>query len=195
MKTATIAIIALAALAGCAGDEVTGGEPTVLRTVDEIEQFASFEDMVLSTDLVVEGEVVAIEPGRVVGTPEHREELAVATVRVARVLHRGPAVATDPREVAIEFPRFVDIAGHGRRRIVRSDQGDQYELGETGFYLLRRTREDTYRTVNIQGRIPVRDGQVDAPEAAASLVGPDPSAVRVRIETAVRQAETGTVAP
>lgn len=186
MRRQNILTIALV-LAGCS--EVEPAEDrTILRTVEEIEQFASFEEMVLAADLMIEGEVVSIDPGRVVGTPDHREELAVATVRVSRVLFRGAEVASPPEQVAIEFHRFVDIAGHGRRRIVRSDGGDEYELGEVGFYALRRTEAGAYRTVSIQGRLPVRQGQVDAPEAATALAGRDPAAIRLRIEEAARQA-------
>ena len=90
-----------------------------------MEHFASFEDMVFAADLLVEGEVVGIEPGRVIEPPGHREELTVATLSVERVIHRSDAVAAPPDQVAIEFSRFVDIEGHGRRRIIRADGGER----------------------------------------------------------------------
>ena len=179
--------LALAFAAGC-GDADTAEDGTILRTVDEMEHFASFEDMVFAADLLVEGEVVGIEPGRVIETPGHREELAVATLSVERVIHRSDAVATAPDQVAIEFSRFVDLEGHGRRRIVRADGGDEFEVGEAGFYALKQTYGGVYRVVNIQGRIPVRDGAIDAPEAARTLASGDPATVRRQIEEAALKA-------
>ena len=191
MRRTLILSIVLGALSACA-DEGAPEEATILRTVDEIEQYTSIEEMVLATDLLIEGEVVSIDPGRVIATPDHRHQMAVATVAVSKVYLHGDDIPAPPAEVAIEFPRYVDIAGHGRRRIVRADQGDQYEVGEAGVYALRLTRAGTFRTVSIQGRIPIRDGQILAPEAAAQLAGGDPVHLRRRIEDAARLAEDGS---
>jgi hypothetical protein len=48
--------------------------------------------------------------------------------------------------------------------------------------------------VNIQGRIPVRDGAIDAPEAARTLASGDAAAVRRQIEQAALKASAAPFA-
>lgn len=43
--------------------------------------------------------------------------------------------------------------------------------------------------MNIQGRIPARDGAIDAPEAARTLAGGDPAEVRRQLEAAASEAQ------
>ena len=170
IKLSTIVLGAALAAAGCVSDEEPinpGDGTTVTRIVEEVFEFDSLGQMILESDLVIEGEVLDVRAGREAGPAHHRTRYAVAVVRVNRVLH-GRASGGD--EIEIEFPRWLLMPEHGARRIVRADGADEYEPGEMGYYHLRGIEGlSSYRTLNSQARLPIVDGLVASP-----LTEPDP---------------------
>jgi hypothetical protein len=165
-----IVLGAVLVTAGCVSDEEPidpGSGTTVSRIVEEVFEFDSLAQMALDSDLVIEGEVLDVRPGRETGQAHHRTQHAVAVVRITRVVH-GQASAGD--EIDVEFARYLLMPEHGVKRIVRADGADEYEPGEIGFYHLRELEGlGAYRTLNSQARLPIIDGVASSP-----LTEPDP---------------------
>ena len=73
---------------------------------DEIETYASLDEMTRAADAVVRGQVVSVAPGRVFGSsPADALHYAAATVRVDELL-AGDLPADQSRELTLEIPLF-----------------------------------------------------------------------------------------
>jgi hypothetical protein len=196
-----IVLGAVLATAGCVSDEEPidpGSGTTVTRIVEEVFEFDSLAQMTLDSDLVIEGEVLDVRPGRETGPEHHRTQHGVAVVRVARVVH-GQASAGE--EIEIEFARYLLMPEHGVKRIVRADGADEYEPGEAGYYHLREIEGlGVYRTLNSQARLPIVDGLASSPltesdPLLAKLDGVSADEVHAQMVEAATLVQSGLVTP
>jgi hypothetical protein len=139
-------------LAGCLLAVVAVGcsreESPRYAGVDEVQTFQSLAGMVAGADAIVQGTVVAIEPGRTVGEESGNPvQFQQVTIQVEEVL----AGSLPEREILLE-------EGFGIPPV-------NSEMGDTGFYFIHLKLDSPkttpyYRLVNTQGRFLEADGKV-----------------------------------
>ncbi|HEU5060793.1 MAG TPA: hypothetical protein VFU21_29890 [Kofleriaceae bacterium] len=164
------------ASAGCGGGEVDDEEmsedPVRVISMREPVTFTSLEDMVLSSDLVIEGHVVASKPGELRGEgPDGLGgvQFAETTVKVHRVL----AGAVAGESVTVESMGWTSVG-----RPIEFRDGSSHHVHGAGeraiFHLVKTRRSDdrvVYRLTSSQGKFLVApDGALRATRAGDRLV-------------------------
>ena len=149
--------LTMLAAAACGGAEVDDEEmsdlPVRVISMREPVTFTSFEDMVFSSDLVIEGRVVASKPGELRGEgPDGLGgvQFAETTVEVDRVL----AGTVDPDTVTVESMGWTSVG-----RPIEFLDGSTHHIHTAGeraiFHLVRTRRRDdrvVYRLTSSQGK-------------------------------------------
>jgi hypothetical protein len=161
---------------GCGGGEVDDEEmsdqPVRVISMREPVTFTSFEDMVFSSDLVIEGRVVASNPGELRGEgPDGLGgvQFAETTVQVDRVL----AGTVDPDTVTVESMGWTSVG-----RPIEFLDGSTHHIHTAGeraiFHLVKTRRRDdrvVYRLTSSQGKfIYGADGALRATRTGDRLV-------------------------
>jgi hypothetical protein len=150
----------------------------------EVFSFESLPQMVATSDLVIEGTVQEVEPGRVVGEGDASIQFAQVTVSVDRVVFgRMDAASVVLEEYGLQL-------GHPSR------------VGDHGVYFLHQKADAPafHRLVNSQGRF-LDDGKggLVAPNDEADWVkaieGESLSQLESDVEAAARAAAEGRVEP
>lgn len=168
----TSTILASAGCGGEASDEEMSDEPVRVINMREPLTFSTIEDMVLSSDLVIEGRVVASKPGELRGEgPDGLGgvQFAETTVEVDRVL----AGAVDGESVVVESMGWTSVG-----RPIEFRDGSSHHIHTAGeraiFHLVRTRRPDdrvVYRLTSSQGKFIVEpDGALRATRAGDPLV-------------------------
>jgi len=168
-----------------------GNRPGVVH-VKEVYDFESLAQMVATTPVVVEGTVVAMEPGRKIGTGDGSTDdgaiqMYQATLQVSAVLH-GPAV---PETIVVEESGLV-------LPLLKS--------GDEGVFFVYAKEADSatgvvfYGAINSEGRFLVgSDGFVEGGNDADAWVQELESltleGLRVAIEEAESQVRSGEIQP
>jgi hypothetical protein len=158
---------------------MTGGD----GAMKEVFSFESLPQMVATSDLVIEGTVQEVEPGRVVGEGDASIQFAQVTVSVDRVVFgRMDAASVVVEEYGLEL-------GHPSR------------VGDHGVYFLhQKTDAPFHRLVNSQGRfLDDRKGGLVAPNDQADWVraieGQSLSQLESDVEGAAKAVAEGRVEP
>jgi hypothetical protein len=168
--------LTILAAAGCGGGEVDDEEmsedPVRVISMREPVTFTSLEDMVISSDLVIEGHVVASQPGELRGEgPDGLGgvQFAETTVKVDRVL----AGAAPGESVTVESMGWTSVG-----RPIEFRDGSSHHIHAAGeraiFHLVKTRRGDdrvVYRLTSSQGKFLVApDGALRATRAGDPLV-------------------------
>ena len=185
-----VVCIGLLLTASCAAEPVQPPPPGR----QELYDFTSLEEMVATSDAVIEGTVLSAEPGRVVGSDSDPVQFVQLNLKVDELLFgKLPVLGKDQTIMLEESAGSVEGSGD-LQGVYGSAAGDHgiYFLGwkdETPFYYL----------INSEGRFLVQDGKVVAlnklDEWALDLERLSPDALKSRILEAADAARAGEVAP
>ena len=187
MKVLCAGLLVMAAACGNDTEDPATQATTLLAPPSELHDFQSLEDMVATSTAVIEGEVVAVEPGRKVGG-EHGIQFEQATILVHRVL--AGTVASD--SIVLELEGWDS---DGNRVVLPYELAPNRE-GDRGVYFVWQKREPTpeprYRLVNSQGRfLEAAPGVAVASRhdaLTARLAAMGPAGLRAAVQTAPRRA-------
>lgn len=139
------------ATTGCGGES---GGTTIQSQVTrreahavEVSHFMSLPEMVRGTDAIIEGEVMGVAPGRVIGDGEDQLGYRDVTIRVVEVLAgtvTSEQLQVEEEDTLAEKPVMINNV-------------EPSSVGDKGIYFLtKKDIEPYYRLVSSQGSILVR---------------------------------------
>lgn len=204
LLAATCAAVAVAVLTGVlinlgdesrrpAGDGTRAAPlagPSTRATSREFFNFEDLDTMVATSSLVVEGTVIALEPGRQVGEGHDQEGYTNAILRIEEVL----AGSTSEKTLAIE--ELTSAAGSP----IVLDGVEWSRVGDQGIYFLRRKPGDLYTLISSQGRyLESGDGRLKGANEQDALVKAlsqlDRDTVKAEVRRGKRAVDSGSVDP
>ena len=187
MKALSAGLLVMAAACGNDTEDTQSTATTMLAPASELHDFQNLEDMVATSTAVIEGEVVAVEPGRKVGG-EHGIQFEQATILVHQVL----AGSVTSESIVLEIEGW-DSDGD---RVVHPYALAPNREGDRGVYFVWQKREPTaeprYRLINSQGRfLEAAPGVAVASRHDAlteRLAAMGPAGLRAAVQAAPRRA-------
>lgn len=170
-----------------------GGRESPKAQREELFDFTSLEQMLATSDVVIAGTVLDVEPGRVVGSEADPVQLLQLTINVDEILY-GDLPTGSAQTILVEESAGSLEGAQETVGIYGSKAGDN------GFYFLGwKDGTSYYYLVNSEGRFLIESGRVVASNQldawALELEQLTPDQLKERIAQAVRAVEAGDVQP